>query len=122
MKEMTDQEAEYWDDYYTKNTIMPDFTKPGYFARKGLVLGDVDSDTAAYLRAQAETPVSKKSHYNPPLTLAEAKAVIAERIRRKENGETIEDSSSKFAGCLNGKNIFKGDPVEIQRKLRDEWN
>jgi hypothetical protein len=47
MKEMTDQEAEYWDDYYTKNTIMPDPTKPGYFARKGLVLGDVDSTQAA---------------------------------------------------------------------------
>jgi hypothetical protein len=69
-----------------------------------------------------ETPVSKKRHYNPPLTLAEAKVVIAERIRRKENGETIEDSSREFAGCLNGKNIFKGDPVEIQRKMRDEWD
>jgi hypothetical protein len=28
-------------------------TRPGYFARKGLVLGDVDSATAAYLRTQA---------------------------------------------------------------------
>jgi hypothetical protein len=53
MKEMTDEEAEYWDDYYTKNTIMPDPDKPGYFARKGFVLGDVDADTAAYLRAEA---------------------------------------------------------------------
>jgi hypothetical protein len=35
IKEMTDEEAEYWDDYYTKNTIMPDPDKPGYFARKG---------------------------------------------------------------------------------------
>jgi hypothetical protein len=72
--------------------------------------------------AQTETPVSKRHHYNPPLTLADAKAVIAERIRHKEVGETIEDSSRKFAGCLNGKNIFKGDPVEIQRKMRDEWD
>jgi hypothetical protein len=52
MKEMTDEEAEYWDDYYTKNTIMPT-DKPGYFARKGLVWSDIDPDTAAYLRAQA---------------------------------------------------------------------
>jgi hypothetical protein len=29
---MTDREAEYWDDYYTQNTIMPDLSKPGYFA------------------------------------------------------------------------------------------
>jgi hypothetical protein len=34
MKEMTDKEAEYWDKYYTENTIMPDLSKPGYFSRK----------------------------------------------------------------------------------------
>jgi hypothetical protein len=71
--------------------------------------------------APAET-LPEKSHYIPPLTLTEAKAVIAERIRRKEGGEVLEDSSRKYAGCLNGKNIYKGDVVEIQRKLRDEWN
>jgi hypothetical protein len=53
MKEMTDQEAEYWDDYYTKNTIMPDPDKPGYFARKGLVLGSLAPDVTEYLRIQA---------------------------------------------------------------------
>jgi hypothetical protein len=57
-----------------------------------------------------------------PLLLAEAKAVIAERIRRKEGGAIIENSSRKYAGCLQGKNIFKGDPVEIQRRMRDEWD
>ena len=31
------------------------------------------------------------------------------------------DSSRIYAGCLKGKNIFKGDPVAIQRKMRDEW-
>ena len=31
---MTDEEAEYWDVYYTQNTIMPDSSKPGFFARK----------------------------------------------------------------------------------------
>jgi hypothetical protein len=24
-------------------------------------------------------------------------------------------------GCLEGSGIFDGDPVEIQRKMRDEW-
>jgi hypothetical protein len=55
MKEMTDQEAEYWDDYFTKNTIMPDPDKLGYFARKGLVLGNLDPDVTEYLRTQAAT-------------------------------------------------------------------
>jgi hypothetical protein len=72
--------------------------------------------------AWTATQVSKKSHYNPPLLLADAKAVIAERIRRKEGGEIIEDSTRTYAGCLAGKNIFKGDPVEIQRRMRDEWD
>ena len=31
------------------------------------------------------------------------------------------DSSRVYAGCLKGKHIFKGDPVAIQRKMRDEW-
>ena len=31
------------------------------------------------------------------------------------------DSSRIYAGCLNGKNIFQGDPAAIQRKMRDEW-
>jgi hypothetical protein len=53
MREMTDQEAEYWDDYYTKNTIMPDPDKPGYFARKSLALGSLEPDVVEYLRVQA---------------------------------------------------------------------
>jgi len=31
-----EEEAEYWDEYLTKNTIMPDFNKPGFFARKNM--------------------------------------------------------------------------------------
>jgi hypothetical protein len=80
------------------------------------------SITLIFTPAQAETQIPQKSHCNTPLTLQEAKAIIAEKIRRKENGEICEDSSRKYAGCLKGKNIFKGDPVEIQRKMRDEWD
>jgi hypothetical protein len=29
MKAMTDHEAEYWDDYYNKSTIILDVIKPG---------------------------------------------------------------------------------------------
>jgi hypothetical protein len=52
MTDLTDEEYDALDEYYTKNTIMP-VGKPGFFARNGLVLGDVAPDTAAYLRAQA---------------------------------------------------------------------
>ncbi|MDR3170529.1 MAG: hypothetical protein LBU17_02745 [Treponema sp.] len=64
MAEMTEEEGEYWDDYYTQNTIMPDpaknrlLTGEGPVARMALtgrILGDVDSDVAEYVRAQAAT-------------------------------------------------------------------
>jgi hypothetical protein len=53
MREMTDQEAEYLDELWTRTTPEIDMTRPGYFARKRLVLGDIAPDTASYLRAQA---------------------------------------------------------------------
>jgi DNA polymerase/3'-5' exonuclease PolX len=41
MKEMTDQEAEYLDDLWTRTTPEIDMSRPGYFARKKLAMGDV---------------------------------------------------------------------------------
>jgi hypothetical protein len=52
---------------------------------------------------------------NPPVDLREARIVLA------WNSGRTDDSSRKYAGCLKGKNIFTGDPVAIQRKMRDEW-
>jgi hypothetical protein len=57
----------------------------------------------------------KKRPANPPLDRREALIAIAWKT-----GQT-DDSSRKYAGCLKGKNVFKGDPVEIQRKMRNEW-
>ena len=54
MKEMTDEEAEYWDEYFTKNTIMPDLSKPGFFARKYGMMVRLDPETTRALAAQAE--------------------------------------------------------------------
>ena len=51
---MTDQEAEYWDDYYTKHTIMPDLSKPGYFARKYGMSVKLDPETSRAIAAHAE--------------------------------------------------------------------
>ena len=54
MKDMTEEEAEYWDEYFTTNTIMPDLSKPGFFARKYGMTVKLDPETTRYLAAQAE--------------------------------------------------------------------
>jgi hypothetical protein len=71
MKEMTDQEAEYWDEYYTENTVMPDLTKPGYFARKYGMAVTLDPETTCALSAYAEIV-----HKSPA-------EIIAEMVREK---------------------------------------
>ena len=55
MNVMTDEEADYWDDYYTKNTIMPDTSKPGFFAQKYGMMVKLDPETTKFLVKQAET-------------------------------------------------------------------
>ena len=51
---MTDEEAEYWDEYFTKNTVMPDTSKPGFFARKYGMTVKLDPETTQILAKQAE--------------------------------------------------------------------
>jgi hypothetical protein len=41
--------------------------------------------------------------------------------RRAKSVEKDKDSFDEFFGALKGSGIFDGDPVEIQRKLRDDW-
>jgi adenylyl- and sulfurtransferase ThiI len=59
---MTEEEGEYWDDFYTKNTIMPDpaknriLTGEGPVARMTLsnrIMDSLDSDVIEYVRTQA---------------------------------------------------------------------
>jgi hypothetical protein len=56
---MTDEEADFWDEFFTKNTIMPDpaknrlLTEEGPAAHMALSLRDLDSDVTEYVRAQA---------------------------------------------------------------------
>ncbi|MDR1148641.1 MAG: hypothetical protein LBK66_08430 [Spirochaetaceae bacterium] len=52
---MTDHEAEYWDDYYTKNTIMPDLNKPGHFALKYGMPVKLDTETGRAGAAHTKT-------------------------------------------------------------------
>jgi len=52
---MTEEEANYWDEYYTNNTVMPEMSKPGYFARKYGMTVKLDPETTQFLAAQAES-------------------------------------------------------------------
>jgi len=55
MARMTDEEADYWDEYYTKNPPVPGPNGTGYFTRcKNAALSvTVDSVTANYLTTKA---------------------------------------------------------------------
>jgi hypothetical protein len=60
MTDMTDEEAEALDKYFTENTIMPDLNKPGYFARKYGMTIKLDPETtcsiAQWAEAERKTP------------------------------------------------------------------
>ena len=71
MKEMTDEEAEYLDEYFTTNTIMPDLSKPGFFARKYGMTVRLDPDATQFLAAWAEA-----THKSPS-------EIINELVREK---------------------------------------
>jgi hypothetical protein len=54
MKEMTDEEAEYWDEFFTKNPPKVDPAKSGgYFTRQRELLDVLDKAAAEYILAQA---------------------------------------------------------------------
>ena len=44
--------------------------------------------------------------------------LLSKYIIEKTEPTTLND----FIGLLKDSSTFKGDPVEIQRKMRDEWN
>ncbi|MCL2211944.1 MAG: hypothetical protein FWB95_08490 [Treponema sp.] len=50
MSDKTEEEADYWDEYFTKNTIMPDFNKPCFFARKYGMTVKLDPETTRFLQ------------------------------------------------------------------------
>jgi hypothetical protein len=54
MKEMTDEEADYWDDFFTKNPPKVDPAKKGgYFTRKRELLNVPDKAVADSTRGEA---------------------------------------------------------------------
>jgi hypothetical protein len=73
VKEMTDHDAEYWDNYYTENTIMPDLSKHGYFTRKYGMTVTLDWETTQALGIYAQ-----KIHKTPA-------EIIRELVRKELN-------------------------------------
>ena len=54
MAKMTEEEADRLDELWTKTTPEIDTSKPGYFTQHMAHLIEVDTLSAAYLRARAE--------------------------------------------------------------------
>jgi len=74
MARMTEEEANYWDDYYTKNPPKPGPNGTGFFTRrKNAALSiTVDTETANYLTTKAFT-----DHKTPAQIVSE---MVRERI------------------------------------------
>lgn len=54
MARMTEEEAHYWDDYYTKNPPKPGPNGTGFFTQRKAALSiTLDTETANYLTAKA---------------------------------------------------------------------
>ena len=55
MARMTDEEADYWDEYYTQNPPVPGPNGTGFFAqrRKSALSISIDGFSAEWLAAQA---------------------------------------------------------------------
>jgi len=73
MARMTEEEAHYWDDYYTKNPPKPGPNGTGFFTQRKAALSiTVDAETANYLTAKAFT-----DHKTPAEIIGE---MVRERI------------------------------------------
>lgn len=47
---------------------------------------------------------------------------LESRRNKGEPGAKRSKTMGEFLGALKGSRAFEGNPVEIQRKLRDEWD
>ncbi|GHV75553.1 hypothetical protein AGMMS49942_03740 [Spirochaetia bacterium] len=77
MARMTDEEADYWDDYYTKNppTVSGD-GKSGFFMKhKGSVV-ILDELSASYLHARSESSNKTPAEIIGDLVRKELKAAV----------------------------------------------
>ena len=66
--------------------------------------------------------VYEKLKSAPPALAQEAPDFVEFLVARRRKPATEPPRSfDEFFGVLKGSKVFDGDPVEIQRKQRDEW-
>ena len=76
MKDMTEDEADYWDEYFTNNTIMPNPNKPGFFSKKYGMMVKLDPETTQSLAIQAETTKKNISEIISDLVKEKAAVIL----------------------------------------------
>jgi hypothetical protein len=77
MARMTEEEAHYWDKYYTENPPKPGPNGTGFFSQRKAALSiTVDSATADYLTAKAIADHKTPSQIIGELVQREIAAVI----------------------------------------------
>jgi hypothetical protein len=76
MAEMTDEEAEVLDKYFTENTIMPVLGKPGFFSRKYGMTVKLDPQTTCSIVEWAEAEHKTPAQIVGELVRKELKAAI----------------------------------------------
>jgi hypothetical protein len=65
-------------------------------------------------------PLSRLLSHKFP-TIEEIKAEAAQKTKERL-ADPSRDSLKRYAGCLADSAVCEGDPVTIQRKMRDEWD
>jgi len=71
---------------------------------------ELEDNTASQLKQLAE-----QAHLSSGDLI---KQLLNKHVLEVSQPTTLED----FTGILKDSKTFKGDPVEIQRKMRDEWS
>lgn len=75
MNDLTEEEYDALDEYFTNNTVMPDMSKPGFFARKYGMTVRLDPETTRLLVEQAE--ITHKSFTEIISDLVREKVAVA---------------------------------------------
>jgi hypothetical protein len=72
-----------------------------------------------------EIPADHRLTIEVPPEIPAGKAKITVFISPRENTTKMSRQMRhimKFYGCLKDSKVFEGDPVEIQRQMRAEWD
>ena len=75
------------------------------------------------LQQTVEIPADHRLVLDLPVSLPRGFADITLRIRPKmqKHQKTFIESLGDLYGCLKDSETFSGDPMDIQKKMRDEW-